>query len=54
MVLKRIKAALRRLWRPRRRTSEHGFHDQHAASRYRDRQDIDTARGQSYDYPPGP
>jgi hypothetical protein len=45
----RIKAALGRLGR-----SEHGFHDQRAASRYRDRQDIDTARGQSYDYPPGP
>jgi hypothetical protein len=55
IVWDRIKAAFGRLWRPRRRrTAEHGFYDQHAASRYRSQQDIDAARGLSYQPPEGP
>ena len=51
----KIKAAVGRLWHPRRRrTAEHGFYDQGAASRYRSQQDIEAARGQSYQPPPGP
>ena len=49
----KLKAAFGRLW-PRRRTGEHGFYDQHAASRYRSRQDIEAARGLSYQPPEGP
>ena len=52
-MLNRIRAALGRMWRPRRRrTAEHGFYDQRAASRYRSQQDIDAARGESYGNPP--
>ena len=54
-MLNRIKAALGRLWRPRRRwTAEHGFHDQRAASRYRTEQNTESARGESYGGPPSP
>jgi hypothetical protein len=54
-MLNRIKAALGRLWRPRRRrTAEHGFHDQRSASRYRTEQNIESARGESYGGPPSP
>jgi hypothetical protein len=53
-MLNRIKAMWARLWHPRRRTGERGFNDQRAASQYRDRPDIDLARGQSYEPPPGP
>jgi hypothetical protein len=36
IVWNKIRAALGRLWRPRRRrTAEHDFYDQHEASRYR-------------------
>jgi hypothetical protein len=53
-MLNRIKAALGRVWRPRRRRSaEHGFYDQRAGSRYRSQQDRDAARGQSYEPPEG-
>jgi hypothetical protein len=48
-MLNRIRATLGRMWRPRRRrTAEHGFYDQRAGSRYRSKQDIDAARGESY------
>jgi hypothetical protein len=30
-----IRRAFARLWRPRRRATEHDFYDQHEASRYR-------------------
>jgi hypothetical protein len=54
-MLNRIKAAFGRRWRPRRRrTGEHGFHDQGEARRYRAQQDIEVARGLSYQPPPGP
>jgi hypothetical protein len=53
-MLNRIKAALGRLWRPRRRTVEHGFQDQGEARRYRAQQIGEVARGQSYQPPPGP
>jgi hypothetical protein len=54
-MLKRIKAAFARLWRPRRRRAgEHGFHDHGEARRYRDQQIGEAARGQSYQPPPGP
>jgi len=54
-MVNRIKAALGRLWRPRRRrTAEHDFYDQRAASRYRSQQDIEAARGLSYQPPDGP
>ena len=50
-----IKAAVGRLWRPRRRRSaEHGFYDQRAAGRYRSQLDIESARGESYGGPPSP
>jgi hypothetical protein len=53
-MLNRIRAALGRMWRPRRRrTAEHGFHDQRAGGRYRSQQDIDAAKGESYGNPPG-
>jgi hypothetical protein len=55
MVWNKIKAAFGRLWRPRRRrTAEHGFYDQRAASRYRSQQDMESARGESYGPPSGP
>ena len=51
----KTKAAIERLWRPRRRRSaEHGFYDQGAASRYRSQHDIESARGESYGTPSGP
>ena len=50
----KTKAAFRRLWRPRRRTAEHAFYDQRAASRYRSQHDIESARGESYGTPSGP
>jgi hypothetical protein len=54
-MLNRIRAAFGRRWRPRRgRTGEHGFYDQRAGSRYRSQQDIEAARGLSYQPPPGP
>jgi hypothetical protein len=53
-MLNRIKAMWARLWRRGRRTSEHGFHDQRAASQYRSQQDIESARGESYGGPPSP
>jgi len=54
-MVNRIRAALGRLWRPRRRrTAEHGFYDQRAASRYRSQQDIEAARGLSYQPLDGP
>jgi hypothetical protein len=54
-MLNKIKAMWARLWRPRRRrTAEHGFYDQRAGSRYRSQQDIDAARGLSYQPPDGP
>jgi hypothetical protein len=53
-VWNKLKAAVMRLRRPRRRTAEHGFYDQRAASRYRSQQDIDAARGLSYQPPEGP
>jgi hypothetical protein len=54
-MLNRIRAALGRVWRPRRhRSAEHGFYDQRAGSRYRSQQDIEAARGLSYQPPEGP
>jgi hypothetical protein len=54
-MLNRIRSMWGRLWRRRgRRTAEHGFYDQHAASRYRSQQDIEAARGLSYQPPEGP
>ena len=54
-MLSRIRAALRRVWRPRRRrTGEHGFYDQAEARRYRAHQVGEIARGQSYQPPEGP
>ena len=54
-MLNRIKATLVRMWRPqRRRTGEHGFYDQRAGSRHRSQQDIEAARGHSYQPPSGP
>jgi hypothetical protein len=53
-MLNRIRAALGRVWRPRRRTGEHGFQDQGEARRYRDQQFGEEARGQSYQPPSGP
>jgi hypothetical protein len=45
-VWNRIKAAVGRLWRPRRRrAAEHGFYDQRTAGQHRSQQDIDQARG---------
>ena len=43
----KIKAAFGRLWRPRRRTGEHGFYDQRAASQHRSLQDIEQAGGRA-------
>jgi hypothetical protein len=54
-MLNKLKAMWARLWRRRsRRTAEHGFYDQRAASRYRSQQDIESARGESYGGPPSP
>jgi len=53
-VWNKIKVAFGRLWRPRRRSPEHGFYDQLAGSRYRSQQDIEAARGLSYQPPDGP
>jgi hypothetical protein len=53
-MLNRIKATLGWRWPPRRRTGEHGFHDQGEARQYRNQQIGEAARGQSYQPPPGP
>jgi len=54
-MLNRIRAALGRLWRPRRRrTAEHGFYGQRAGSRYRSQLDVESVRGESYGGPPSP
>jgi hypothetical protein len=54
-MLNRIRAALGRVWRPRRRrTAEHGFQDQGEARRYRAQQIGEEARGESYQPPSGP
>jgi hypothetical protein len=54
-MLNRIRSMWARLWRRRdRRTAENGFYDQRAASRYRSQQDIEAARGLSYQPPEGP
>jgi hypothetical protein len=54
-MLNRIRAALGRVWRPRRRrTAERGFYDQRAGSQYRSQQDVEAARGLSYQPPEGP
>jgi hypothetical protein len=34
-MLKAIRRLLTRMWRPRGRTDEHGFHDRREAQRYR-------------------
>ena len=48
-MLSKIRAALGRLWRPRRRrAAEHGFYDQRAASQHRSQQAIEQARGEGY------
>jgi hypothetical protein len=48
-MLNRIKAMWARLWRRRgRRSAEHGFFDQRAASQHRSQQDIEQARGEGY------
>ena len=47
MVWNKIRAAFGRLWRPRRRTAEHGFQDQGEARRYRDQQIGEAARATS-------
>jgi hypothetical protein len=51
-MLKRIRAALGRVWRPGHRTAEHRPHDQRASRSYRDRRDVDAAKGESYGWPP--
>jgi hypothetical protein len=54
-MLNQIRAALGRVWRPRRRrTAEHGFQDQGEARRYRAQQIGEEARGESYQPPSGP
>jgi hypothetical protein len=47
-VWNKIKAANGRLWRPRRRTAEHGFYDQRAAGQHRSQQVIEQSRGEDY------
>ena len=47
-MLNKIKAMWARLWRRDRRTAEHGFYDQRAASQHRSQQAIDQARGEGY------
>ena len=47
-MLNRIKAMWARLWQPRRRTAEHGFYDQQAASQHRSQQVIEQSRGEDY------
>jgi hypothetical protein len=48
-MLNRIKAVFGRLWRPRRRrTAEHGFYDQRAASQHRSQQDVEQSRREGY------
>ena len=53
-MLNRIRATLGRLWRPGRRTGDHGFYDQAEARRFRAHQVGEAARGQSYQPPEGP
>jgi hypothetical protein len=46
IVWNKIKAAVGRLWRPRRRRSaERGFYGQRAAGQHRSQQDVEQARG---------
>ena len=49
IMLNKIKAALGRLWRPRRRRdAERGFYDQRAAGQHRSQQVIEQSRGEDY------
>jgi len=47
-MVKAIGRALARLWRPRRRTDEHGFHDQREARRFRDQREASESQSEQY------
>jgi hypothetical protein len=52
-MLKRIRAALASVVRPRRGGPDHRAHDPRDARRYRAAGDVDIAKGQSRGLPPG-
>jgi hypothetical protein len=43
-----IRRVLARLWRPRRRNDEHGFHDQREAQRYRSQREAADHAAEQY------
>jgi hypothetical protein len=49
-MLKAIRRVLARIWRPRGRNDEHGFHDQREAQRYRSQREVAESMS---DQPPG-
>ena len=47
-MLKAIRRVLARIWRPRGRNDEHGFHDQREAQRYRSQREASESRSEQY------
>jgi hypothetical protein len=47
-MLKAISQVLTRIWRPRGRTDQHGFHDQREAERYRSQRAAAEHMGEQY------
>jgi hypothetical protein len=47
-MLKAIRQGLAWVWRPRRRTGEHRFHDQHEAQRFRDQREASKSQSEQY------
>ena len=47
-MLNAIRQMLARVWRPRRRTGEHRFHDQREAQRFRDQREASESQSEQY------
>jgi hypothetical protein len=47
-MLTAIGRVLARIWRPRGRNNEHGFHDQREAKRYRSQREAAENMGEQY------
>jgi hypothetical protein len=47
-MLNAIRQVLARVWRRRRRTGEHRFHDQREAQRFRDQREASESQSEQY------
>ena len=47
-MVKTLRRLLARIWRPRRRDDEHGFHDQGEAQRYRSQREAAEHAAEQY------